>query len=236
MPADAMHMRLMLMLTFTTGINDAVGYLGLDRVFTGNMTGNVVVLGMALVGNTGLPVLGPGLALVGFIVGAALGGRVLRSDVAGWSRRTTMLFGLVAVLQTALYLLLLAAGGRPVHGVIVMTTTAAACGMGIQAATARKLAVKDISTVVVTSTLTSLAADGVFGSNTASWRGGGTLRRLAAIVVISLGAFAGALLLQVQLGVGLLLAGVLNGGVAFFGSVHARLVRRSARAQFVTHT
>ena len=27
---------------------DAVGYLGLDRVFTGNMTGNVVILGMGL--------------------------------------------------------------------------------------------------------------------------------------------------------------------------------------------
>jgi hypothetical protein len=38
----------MLALTFTTGIVDAVGYLGLDRVFTANMTGNVVILGMAL--------------------------------------------------------------------------------------------------------------------------------------------------------------------------------------------
>ena len=65
-PADRMHLWLMLVLTFTTGINDAVGYLGLDKVFTGNMTGNVVILGMALVGDTGLPVLGPALALVGF--------------------------------------------------------------------------------------------------------------------------------------------------------------------------
>ena len=45
-----MHLVLMLTLTFGTGIVDAVGYLGLDRVFTGNMTGNVVILGMALVG------------------------------------------------------------------------------------------------------------------------------------------------------------------------------------------
>jgi uncharacterized membrane protein YoaK (UPF0700 family) len=30
----------MLALTFSTGIGDAVGYLSLDRVFTGNMTGS----------------------------------------------------------------------------------------------------------------------------------------------------------------------------------------------------
>jgi uncharacterized membrane protein YoaK (UPF0700 family) len=40
-----MHLVLMMVLTFTTGIIDAVGYLGLDRVFTANMTGNVVILG-----------------------------------------------------------------------------------------------------------------------------------------------------------------------------------------------
>ena len=49
-PTERMHLSLMLALTFTTGINDAVGYLGLDKVFTGNMTGNVVILGMALAG------------------------------------------------------------------------------------------------------------------------------------------------------------------------------------------
>ena len=201
-PADAMYVRLMLVLTFTTGINDAVGYLGLDKVFTGNMTGNVVILGMALVGDTGLPVLGPALALVGFIVGAALGGRVLKSEVAGWSRRTTLLLGLVAVVQVALYILLLVAGDHPAHAVMVTTTTAAAAGMGVQAATARHLAVKDLSTVVVTSTLTGLAADSVLGSNKAPWRGGGTVRRLAAVTLILLGALAGAVLLQAQLGLG----------------------------------
>ena len=65
-PTGRMHLWLMLVLTFTTGINDAVGYLGLDKVFTGNMTGNVVVLGMALAGGSGLPIVGPALALVGF--------------------------------------------------------------------------------------------------------------------------------------------------------------------------
>ena len=37
---------LMIVLTFVTGVVDSVGYLGLDRVFVGNMTGNIVILGM----------------------------------------------------------------------------------------------------------------------------------------------------------------------------------------------
>ena len=55
------HLRVWLMvaLTFVTGLLDAVGYLGLDRVFTGNMTGNVVILGMGLAGEDSLPVAGP---------------------------------------------------------------------------------------------------------------------------------------------------------------------------------
>jgi len=57
----------MLVLTFGTEIVDAVGYLGLNRVFTGNTTGNVVFRGMALIGGNGLPVLGPLIALGGFI-------------------------------------------------------------------------------------------------------------------------------------------------------------------------
>ncbi len=58
---------LMLALTFVTGVVDAVGYLRLDQVFAGNMTGNVVILGMAAAGGSRLPVLGPALALVSFL-------------------------------------------------------------------------------------------------------------------------------------------------------------------------
>src|SRR3954447_5865868 len=93
---------LMQLLTFGTGIVDAVGYLGLDRVFTGNITGSVVILGMALVGADGLPVLGPLLALFGFMAGAAVGGRVLKDAGAGWTTRATVLFAVVGGTMLAL--------------------------------------------------------------------------------------------------------------------------------------
>jgi uncharacterized membrane protein YoaK (UPF0700 family) len=219
LPAERLHLWLMLALTFSTGINDAVGYLGLEKVFTGNMTGNVVVLGMALVGGSGLPVLGPALALVAFMVGAAAGGRVLRHGTRTWHGRTTALFGAVAAIMVGLGVLLLVVGDHPARGVEILTTTLAALAMGVQAATARVIAVKDVTTVVVTSTITGLAADSVFGSG----KGGGTIRRAIAIVAILAGAAVGALLLKWHLGAGLLLAGMLIAAAAAVGDRHDRL-------------
>src|SRR3978361_303195 len=91
MATDRLHLVLMLVLTFSTGIVDAVGYLGLDRVFTANMTGNVVILAMALTGADNLPIVGPIVALVGFVVGAMLAGLLLRGAPKGWHRRVTAL-------------------------------------------------------------------------------------------------------------------------------------------------
>jgi len=217
-PAPTMHLWLMLVLTFTTGINDAVGYLGLDKVFTGNMTGNVVVLGMAMVGGNDLPVLGPALALVGFMVGAAVGGRALRGSAAAWSTVCTALFGVVAFLMLALGVVLLIDGDHPEKPLEVTITTIAAVAMGMQAAAARHIAVKDVTTVVVTSTLTGLAADSWLGSG----KGGGSGRRLAAVALILLGALVGALLLKAHLGLSLLLAGVLIAGATAVGEWHRR--------------
>jgi uncharacterized membrane protein YoaK (UPF0700 family) len=221
-PHPTAHLWAMVALTFSTGIVDAIGYLGLDRVFTGNMTGNVVILGMALTGADGLPVLGPLLALVGFMAGAAVGGRVLRSAPVGWSRRTTWLFATVGVVVLALAVLLLATGDAPAHPVQVTLTTVLGAAMGLQAATARFLAVKDVTTVVVTSTITGLAADSVFGSG----KGGGTGRRVAAVASILLGALVGALLLKVGLGVALLVAGVVVLVPTLAGALHARVATR----------
>lgn len=208
----------MLALTFGTGIVDAVGYLGLDRVFTGNMTGNVVILGMALVGAEDLPVLGPVLALLGFMAGAALGGRVLRTAAGGWTRRTTWLFGSVGVVMVALAVVLFVVEGDLDEPLALTVTTLLGAAMGVQAAAARFIAVKDVTTVVVTSTITGLAADSVLGSGT----GGGSGRRAAAVVLILAGAATGAALLEWHLGAGLVVAGAIVLAAALVGALHAR--------------
>lgn len=215
-PAARLHLWLMLALTFTTGINDAVGYLGLDKVFTGNMTGNVVILGMAVAGADGLPVLGPALALVGFMVGAAIGGRVLKGADGAWDAPTTWLFSLVALLMFVLGGMLFAVGDDPGHAVMVTATTGVALAMGTQAATARHVAVRDVTTVVVTSTITGLAADSFLGNG----RRVGSWRRFLAIALILLGALAGALMLEVHVALGLVVAGAIIALVTAVGALH----------------
>ncbi|WP_373694852.1 YoaK family protein [Kineococcus terrestris] len=224
------HLALMLVLTFSTGIVDAVGYLGLDRVFTANMTGNVVILGMALVGADDLPVLGPVLALVGFLLGAALAGRVLRRAAVGWTTASTVLFLLIGAGLAGLAGWTAALGDEvpveigttPPAGPLAVTGVLGLL-MGAQAAVARRLAVKDVTTVVVTSTLTGLAAD----SRLAGGDGGGWKRRLGAVVLIGAGAAAGAALLLWHIAAGLGAAALLLVVAAGLGHRIAH-VRRAA--------
>lgn len=106
---------LLLALTFSTGVVDAVSFLGLDLVFTGNATGNVLLVGMSVVSSSGPSPLRPAVSLVAFAAGAALAGRVLRGVPAVWTRRTTVLLalvGLVLLLCSGLWLGWGDSGGR----------------------------------------------------------------------------------------------------------------------------
>ncbi|MFD5317694.1 YoaK family protein [Streptomyces sp. NPDC127098] len=190
------HLRLLLALTFATGVVDAVSYLSLDGVFAGNMTGNVIIIGAAVTGADHLPTVGPGVALACFVLGAAAGGRVLRSSPPGWNVRHTALIG-GGGLATAGSGVALFAGGDSVAVAGVL-----AFAMGTQAAAARELAVKDVTTVVVTSTMTAFAADSPLGAGRAQpWP-----RRAGAIALMTAGAAVGAALIRLAPGWALLVA------------------------------
>ncbi len=209
------HLALMLALTFSTGVVDAVGYLGLDRVFTGNMTGNVVILGMALLGADDLPVVGPVIALICFMAGAAIGGRMLRPVPAGWTRLSTTAFGGVGALLLAAAVVLFSAGPREDQTVQWIVTGMLGLAMGAQAATARHISVKDVTTVVVTSTLAGLAADSVFGGG----KGQPWARRAGAVALIGLGAIVGAAAVHADRAIGLLVSSAIVIAVAVWGQV-----------------
>jgi uncharacterized membrane protein YoaK (UPF0700 family) len=207
----------MLVLTFSTGVVDAVGYLGLDRVFTGNMTGNVVILGMALTGADNLPVVGPVVALVGFVLGAILAGALLRRSPKGWGGRVTTLLGLVGLVVTASVLPVLLGGENAPEPALLVTTGMLGFAMGMQAGVARHIAIADVTTVVVTSTLAGLAFDSWLGRRVGQkW-----VRRLLAVVLISLGALVGAALLHIHLALGIGLAALLTLAVGALGHLGA---------------
>src|SRR3989442_13240959 len=65
---------MLLMLTWAAGTVDAISYLGLGRVFTAMMTGNTVLLALAVSEGESMAVMRSVLALAGFSAGAAAGG------------------------------------------------------------------------------------------------------------------------------------------------------------------
>jgi uncharacterized membrane protein YoaK (UPF0700 family) len=187
--------RALLVLTFTTGLVDAVSYLGLGRVFTANMTGNIVLLGFGIAGGVGLPVLAPLVSLGSFLLGAAGGGVLAKrmgerhpEHIARALAIEVSLIGIAAGLAAALTV-------RPnaVSGDIVIALLAFA--MGVRNATVRRIGVPDLTTTVLTMTLTGLAAD----SPVAGGSGKGSVRRIAAVLAMLTGALAGALLLKTSL-------------------------------------
>ncbi|GAB5898566.1 YoaK family protein [Mycolicibacterium mageritense] len=208
-----LHVWLMLALTVVTGMLDAVGYLGLDRVFTGNMTGNVVILGMGLAAEEGLPVAGPLIALMGYVLGAAVGGQLVRGRSRGWSRIVTAVVGSNAAVLAGIATILLAVPGsaRSTGGVVTAATIAVV--MGAQASVARFLAVTDLTTVVVTSTITSYAGETLFAGGL-SWF---THRRLWAVVAIFVGALGGGLMMKLHMSVPVYAAAAVTAATAVVG-------------------
>jgi uncharacterized membrane protein YoaK (UPF0700 family) len=189
-------------LTFTTGVIDAVSYLGLGRVFTANMTGNVVLLGFGIVGGNGLPVVAPVVSLAAFFVGSALGGRLA---IALGERRPThvaVALGIeVALLAAAAMVAALVdvdAGAASGDAVIALLAFA----MGVRNATVRSFRVPDLTTTVLTMTLTGLAADSQAGGGT----GAGSARRIVAVVAMLGGALVGALCVKTSILLALLVA------------------------------
>jgi uncharacterized membrane protein YoaK (UPF0700 family) len=208
---------LLIVLTAVTGVVDAVSYIALGHVFVANMTGNVVFLGFALAGAPGLSAAASLTALVAFLIGAVAGGRIAvrwashRGHQLRAATAVGLLVLLVAVLAAAIVGQPVSSGSR--YAIIVPLGVA----MGIQNATARRLAVPDLTTTVLTLTLTGIAAD----SRLAGGGGGHPARRLIAVVAMLAGALAGALLvLEVDLVLPLALAAVLLGATAL--AVHRR--------------
>jgi uncharacterized membrane protein YoaK (UPF0700 family) len=201
------------LLTLVTGLVDAACYLGLGRVFTANMTGNVVLLAFGAAGAQGLPVLAPTVSLLVFLVGALAGGRLASGLVGpagaqvpappGVRRRWVTIalvaeLGLVGVAAVVAFGLPVGGGGARRYVVIGVL----AAGLGLQNATVRRLAVPDVTTTVLTLTLTGLAAD--------SWLAGGSSpragRRVAAVGLMVAGASVGALLLRMDVALPVLAA------------------------------
>jgi uncharacterized membrane protein YoaK (UPF0700 family) len=147
---------LVLGLTLVAGCTDAISYLGLGRVFTANMTGNTVLLGVAVAQRDAGAAARSASALGGFVIGATVVG--LAPPVKGLSRSVTAaLIGELAVLAALLGWWLVAGSGPSGavrDGLIALAGTA----MGVQSAAVARLAVPGVTTTYITGTWTGITA------------------------------------------------------------------------------
>ena len=144
-----------LLLTWASGVLDALSYLR-AKVFTANMTGNTVVLGLAIAGPDRSRVPDATLAIGAFAAGVLLSAIVLlrlrRTDPenelkAGTSLEIPFAVGF-AILWDAF------PGDGPAWAVPAMLG-AAACALGIQSVAARRLRLKGVATTFITGTITT---------------------------------------------------------------------------------
>jgi len=190
MTADRPHgpLRVLLVcLTVATGLVDAFSYLTLGHVFVANMTGNVVFLGFALAGVGEISIVASLLAVLTFALGATVGGRC---RVGQGVHRGHLLAAATSVQAGVVLVAAVIGSTAGAQGAAARLTLIGllALVMGGQNAVVRRLAVPDLTTTVLTLTVTGLVADTTDPSVRA--------RRLISVLTMLAGALTGGVLLR----------------------------------------
>jgi uncharacterized membrane protein YoaK (UPF0700 family) len=245
---DGLLPPLLVALTVVTGLVDSFSYLVLGHVFVANMTGNVVFFAFALAGVGGFSAPASVAAIGCFAVGALVTGRLGRSLAAGPgpspagssgpspaggpgpspAARRELLLGITAGIEAVIVaetVTMAALTSRPIPaGLRYALIVSLSLAMGAQNATARKLAVPDLTTTVLTLTITGIAADSPIAGATGSH----AARRLISVAAMFAGALAGALLvLRVHIVYPLVIALVILAAAALAAVARARNPRTS---------
>jgi uncharacterized membrane protein YoaK (UPF0700 family) len=185
--SDRLTLTALLLLTFATGLVDAISVLELGHIFVANMTGNIIFLGFWFV-RSGIDLTAAIVAFASFLTGTVIGGRLARHLGAHSRRWLTTSLSIEIVVLVALSIL---AG----TGVVSYHTNSKliliaglAITFGVQNATARQFGVQELSTTVLTSTVVGIGVD----SRLAGGTGEREKLRYSVIFALCAGAIVGA--------------------------------------------
>lgn len=184
---------LMYIMTFTTGIIDAITILGLGDIFASLMTGNIVFMGLGLGGFEEVTPSRNAWALVMFILGSVLAGYITKKFV---KRKVGTWLLLVASIEV---ILLLGAAWTtwdigpedPLHPLsfqVIIAIGLTSFAMGLRNSTILRLSISDLKVTVLTLAISGLGADLGSGNSESQKQ----IRRLGSIVLIAAGAAFGA--------------------------------------------
>lgn len=181
---------MLLALAAGAGVVDALSYLGLGKVFTANMTGNTVLLGVAVATGNGADAARAGVALGGFCVGVAAGAALTRPR-RPWPRAALPVLWVEAAALALLLVLWAVAGVASTRYGLV---AAAGVAMGSQSAAVRASDVRGVNTTFMTSTLMNAIARSILRLRGHPESDEGPSLPAAAWVVYGIAALAGALI------------------------------------------
>lgn len=180
----------LLLLTFATGLIDAISVLVLGHVFVANMTGNVIFLGFWFVPHSGVDLTAALVAFISFVLGAVIGGRFARHldrEVRVW---ITAALGSEVLALTVLAVL----AGTGVLSYLgtgrLILIAGLAMVFGAQNVAARRFAIQELSTTVLTATIVGIGSD----SRLAGGSGEREKLRFAVVLTMCSGAVVGATL------------------------------------------
>lgn len=211
---------LLVCLTLSSGAVDAISYLGLGKVFTANMTGNIVLLGLAVGRSEGSEVIRAAISLAGYGSGAFLGAHIARrgEHESIWRQEVTRVLGLEALLQAGLLTVWLATSAHPGQTAEALMVAMSALAMGFQSAAVAALGVAGVTTTYITGTLTGLLGELAGGSGTGAER----WRRAAVLVALLAGAAIAAVIITNVRRLAPLLPLLLTGAVAVYAATRGR--------------
>ncbi|MFP7493110.1 YoaK family protein [Terribacillus saccharophilus] len=173
-----------LLLCVVSGLVDVLGYIGLAHVFTANMTGNIVLLGIGLGDARQVTITNALLALIGFIIG------ILAANLVGKGKgepKRIVLAEFVWLFIIALCLFVIPESG--IWSIVMLMSLSAA--MGMQTIAGRNMKIAGLSSTVLTSTLAAFIEGMTERITGRSKSMRDTYLRGAAIVLYLLGAAVG---------------------------------------------
>jgi uncharacterized membrane protein YoaK (UPF0700 family) len=144
-------------LTLAAGALDAATFLGLGKVFSSVITGNLVLIGIGAGQGNGTLALNGALALGGYAAGVLVGAALAGTPTQGqpvWPRRVTAALSAELGIMVVFGGLWLAAGSRPAGAARVALLILSGSAMGAQSATVRRLG--EMSATYMTSTFTGV--------------------------------------------------------------------------------
>jgi len=154
---------MLVLLSCVAGSVDVMSYYRLGNVFTSNMTGNTILLGLAIGQGKLASSLHSLVALLGFFSGALIGASIVENTQKGWSYYLTLSVTIETIIIFMLVLIWFEEPQVLTNLVLYTSILLAAIAMGIQSATIRHLKIPGVVTTFITGTITSIGMSVING-------------------------------------------------------------------------